>query len=298
MLHQIWTDEPYVYAATSSGLDIIDIATEQRQSFATNSSGYTTVWSSSTQVFLGSSAGVKVLNKQSIGPLELSSKVTDYVRVPRITSDDIRYIHGNEDKLICCTAEGVDTVHRPGYGVSSTSVSGANKCFVTHNYDHFYYTVSGVDWQLCRIDYTGGGWTTPDVVYTTGSGFLENSTRINDIYVTGHTSVSGVNNTIFLAADDAVYVYDEDSKASLKLTTAFPLAGTSSNYTSVWADSFANIETGSVYVGTTGSGAALSVYNLEHSTLTDSYLIDQEGSTEEFLDAEDIVDININIAGS
>ena len=43
-LLQIWTDESYVYAATTSGLDIIDLETEQRAHFLSRQGGYTSVW--------------------------------------------------------------------------------------------------------------------------------------------------------------------------------------------------------------------------------------------------------------
>ena len=74
------------------------------------------------------------------------------------------------------------------------------------------------------------------------------------------------------------------------------LAGRSKNFTSVWADPNANIETAQMYVGSRGTGAALSVVDLAHNVLIDSYLIDKQGDLGEFLDSEDIIDINVNDA--
>ena len=210
-LNQIWTDDKYVYAATISGLDVISIETEQRQSFATNSNGYSTVWSDNEEIFVGTTnAGIKSFNQFSIGPSEIVNFIKEYVRTPFITSNSVRYIHGNLNKLICCTVKGVDIIRRDSHYITHTTISGATKCFVTPNYDYYYYTVSGsTSWTLNRLNGNTGDWTTPDVVYTTGSGFLLNATRIKDFYVTEHTSVSGANNTIFMITDTGAHVYDE-----------------------------------------------------------------------------------------
>ncbi len=212
-LNQIWTDNKYVYAATISGLDVVSIETEQRQSFASNSNGYSTVWSDNNEIFVGTTtAGIKFFNQASIGPAELVSYLVTYVRAPDITSNDVKYIHGNANKLICCTVKGVDIIRRNSHYITHTTISGATKCFVTPNFDYYYYTVSGVDnWTLNRLNGNTSDWVLPDMIYTTGSGFLAGSTRINDFYVTEHTSVSGAYNTLFIATDLGVYAYDEGS---------------------------------------------------------------------------------------
>jgi hypothetical protein len=80
-------------------------------------------------------------------------------------------------------------------------------------------------------------------------------------------------------------------------TTYNILSGTSSDYNSIWADANANINTGKFYVATTGSGAALSVVDLQLKTLADSYTLYNMGINKEFLNSEDIVDINVSIMG-
>lgn len=76
-------------------------------------------------------------------------------------------------------------------------------------------------------------------------------------------------------------------------TTYSILAGSSRTFTAIWADLDANIETAKFYVGSAGSGASFSVVNLASKALTDSYLIDKKGDYNEFLDSEDITDINV-----
>lgn len=216
MPNQIWTDDSYVYIATISGLDIVSIETEERQSFIIYEGGCSTVWSDNTNIFVGTTTfGIKYFSQSDIGPEDITSCLMDYVMYPDLTSDIIRYIHGNSNKLICCTVEGVDIIRRDTHYITHSNILGVNKCFVTPNHDYYYYTVSGTvssgtaPWYLYRLNGNKSDWTTPDIVYTTGSGFLLESSSINDIYVTEHTSISGLNNTVFVATDDGVHVYDE-----------------------------------------------------------------------------------------
>lgn len=71
------------------------------------------------------------------------------------------------------------------------------------------------------------------------------------------------------------------------------IAGSSVNYTSVWADSNSSINNGKVYIGTKDSGGALSVINLSDKTLSDFYKIDRKGRFNETLDSEYIDDVNV-----
>ena len=75
------------------------------------------------------------------------------------------------------------------------------------------------------------------------------------------------------------------------------LGGISTDYSSVWADPTANIQSGNVYVGTTGSGSAFSVVALEHNVLIDCYSTTLSGSWKESLEGEEIKDINVSTLG-
>lgn len=220
-LRQIWTDTDYVYAATSSGLDVINIATEQTQSFASEPAGYNTVWADEDYVFVGTTnSGIKFLAKSAIGPADISSELTIYAQSPDLVSNNVKYVHGNSTKLICCTLDGVNIIRRDSHYITKATVSGASKCFVTPDYDYFYYLVSGTnDWTLNRLNENRSDWYNADIIYTTGSGFLENVTEIKDFYVTEHTSTSGNYNTLFLATDNGAYVYDEFTTDYLIFTT-------------------------------------------------------------------------------
>lgn len=86
--------------------------------------------------------------------------------------------------------------------------------------------------------------------------------------------------------------YDLDFVATVP--TFRVLAGTSKNFSSIWADPTANIKTAQMYVGTKGSGAAFSVIDMKSKVLIDSYKIDKVGRYGEALENEDTVDINVS----
>ena len=220
-LNQIWTDENYVYAATSNGLNIIDIETEE---IIANeySYSYTTVWANTDTVFLGTNGyGIKSLAKSIIAPGEIFVGLNNYVSEPDITNNNIDYLHGNYHKLMCCTISGVDIIGLDTHYITHTTISaGAKKCFVAEN-DKFYYTVLGTTHQyIHRLDSNNRDWITPDHTYTTGSLFLSSASGINDMYVTTGTSLSGSeHNTLFVATDYGVHIIDEGSMDYAVYTT-------------------------------------------------------------------------------
>ena len=210
-LNQIWTDETYVYAATSVGLKIVDIETENVVSNE-YSYAYTTVWANNDTIFLGTSeSGIKSLDKSFIVPGEIYTGLIDYVSEPDITNNDVKYLHGNYHKLMCCTISGVDIIGLDTHYITHTTITGgAKKCFAAEN-DKFYYTISGTDnWYLHRLDSNTGDWIIPDHTYTTGVTSLSSASGINDIYVTAGTSLAGSEyNTLFVASDYGVHIIDE-----------------------------------------------------------------------------------------
>ena len=212
-LNQIFTDNNFVYAATVSGLDIVSIETELSYSFTPYLDGYSTVWASDDNVYLGTaSGGIKRLTKEHISSGDLSSYIEDYVSVPDLTSNNVRYIHGNDTKLICCTNYGVDIIRRDNSYITHTYGINVTKCFVTPKHDYYYYiSYDGDESSINRLNQNISDWTDPEVVYTIGHTFLSDITDINDICVTEHTSLVGDNNTIFLATDLGALIYDEGS---------------------------------------------------------------------------------------
>ena len=218
-IYQIWVDD-YVYAATSDGLEIYDTVSESLYSYVTYSGGFNTVWANDDKVFVGTTdAGVKYINKTCISgsvvsPYDLYTCLNDFSGLTyyhELTSNNIRYIHGNSDVLCMITDSGVDVVKiDPQSYRSYTTISGAKKCFMTAA-GKFYYTISGTEWSLNRVDSCLYDWSVPDYSYITGSGILPATEKINDIFITENTASDGVSNTIFCATSSGVYIIDGGS---------------------------------------------------------------------------------------
>jgi hypothetical protein len=290
VLKQVWVDDSYVYAATVSGLDITDIESEQRYAKVTYSGGFTTTWADDDKVYLGTNTnGVKYINKTCISgsvldPIELVTCLTNYIEQP-LTSDEIRYIHGNDGFLMFCTSIGVDVIKKEPHGYRSyTTISGAKKCFMTSTGKCYYSTLSGASWELNRVDISLTDWSTPDYVYGVP---LISSNEITDMFVTEGTASDGVSNMLMVPTSSGVYVIDEsDSFLETYYTHPGILAGTSNHFTSVWAYN------NKMYVA---SSDAFSVVNLATGALTDCYTQTLGGNNNEPLIGDDIVDINANM---
>lgn len=295
ILNQIWTDEDYVYAVTNIGLDIIDITTESKIGYIEYDTGFSTVWANDDRVFLGTTSGINYINKTCISgtpelPVDLAACLINYSNPYGITDDDIQYIHGSGDTLlICCTSLGVD-VYWGDYGYrSSATFPGARKCFMTSTGKFYYIVDKGNEWELNRVDSEKWDWTIPDYSYVTGSGILHEGFSINDIFVTEATASGGVDNTLFVATSSGVYIIDEGN-LGYEFLDSTVLAGTDDNFTAIWVDADASLTAGRMY---TASPSALSVINITDKTLVDAYTTTRKGAANEYLQQEDVVDINI-----
>ena len=76
------------------------------------------------------------------------------------------------------------------------------------------------------------------------------------------------------------------------MTTISGLAGTSENFTSIWAEPDAGISSGRFQVASRGLGAALSIMNIDDNTLYDYYnTTTASGRANEVLDSNKTVDL-------
>jgi len=216
-VYQVWTDSDYVFVATTSGLDIYDVNDDSDRYAYITYSGFNTVWANDDKVFTGTTnSGVKYIDKTCISgsvgsPYDLTTCLNDLSGLTyyhELTSDNILYIHGSGDTLCMVTDSGVDVVKiDPQSYRSYTTISGAKKCFMASK--KLYYTVSGVEWSLNRIDSCLGDWSVPDKSYMTGGGILPAGKKINDVFITESTASDGVSNTIFCATTSGVYIICE-----------------------------------------------------------------------------------------
>ncbi len=211
-LNQIWSDSAYVYVATTEELSIVDIESELKYAYIDGN--FNTVWANDDKIFLGTGTGIKYLYKtcisgSTINPYDLVDCIHNYTPPYGTTSNNVRYIHGNDDFIMWCTDLGVDVYKLEPNGYRSyIEISGAEKAFMT-SANKFYYTASGTEWALNRVNSTLVNWTTPDYSYATGGDIIESGIDINDVFITESTSSDGTSNTVFIATSNGTYIIDE-----------------------------------------------------------------------------------------
>jgi len=217
LLNQIWTDDTYVYAATTDGLNIIELLSEMAYAHVTYSGGFNSVWSDDDKVYLATSGtGVKYVEKVCISgsvssPYELSTCLVDYLNTPEILSDYVKYLHGNSGHMMFGTASGIN--YRgpdPYYQRAKSPASIAEKVFITSTGKMYYTTVSGNVWSVNVKNADNQDWSVPDKIYETGTFLINAGVDILDIFVTEGTSDTGINNTIFVATSSGIFVIDEE----------------------------------------------------------------------------------------
>lgn len=305
MLKQIWADDNYVYVAndtTISGFVIIEIESELNYAYADIACN--TVWANEDRVFIGTTNGIKWLYKTCISgstdsPYDLSSCLYTYSLKHGASGQNILYLHGYSNKwFVFCTSSGVDVYKfEPQSYRSTASLTGAQKCFMTST-GKFYYTVSGVQWSLNRVDSSTMDWTDPSRAYITGSGIFGAELRINDMFVTEFTSQTNTDNVIFAATSSGIYVIDEydlnynkyDIESNTVSGTINLLKGDSNNFVAIWAAADAGLSNGKFYAA---SRSALNIIDLENQEVYDYYTQTYGGRAQEILTSDDIEDINV-----
>ena len=291
LLKQIWTDDTYVYAATSDGLNIVELASELAYAHVTYYDGFNSVWTDANRVYLATPAsGVKYIEKACISgsiasPYELITCLTGYLNEPDILSDQVRYLHGNSGHMIFSTASGVNYRGAdPYYQRAETGIKLARKVFITPSGKMYYTTWDGSTWKINIKNADNQDWTIPDKTY-------EITEDVLDMFISERAFL----NTIFVATTSGVYVIDESTDVTdVYYTGVSGLAGTSNIFTAIWADSNADQNNGKMYVLSWGSGTALSVLNLEEKELYDYYTQDFGGRAEETLTDTDTRDLNVD----
>ena len=196
----IWTQEPYVYRATSSGVDIYNINTEMRIAAADYTDGINSVWANDTYLYIATSnSGILWLPVSSVsGTYDLTNQLSIYRGYPNITDNDVTYLHGNGNYLCVTTAAGVDNINLTTNSGIYTTISGANKCHQAAD-GTFYYIKNKL-----RVMYNNtSNWTSPDYTYPSG-GIIPADITINDIYI-----ADGTPNILLIATSSGVVVIEE-----------------------------------------------------------------------------------------
>ena len=199
----IWTVDPYVYQATSSGLNVHDLSSEALINFISFAGGVNSVWANDQYVYIATT--VSGIYRSTVTTITgTSAAFNPYKTYPDITDNEVNYLHGNGDFLCASTVSGVDRYRiSDGYRVSESGTD-AQKCYQTSVGD-YYYAVNLTDSTELHAVYSGGGGYT----YTSGPENIIVSTSIADIYVTEGTSRYDAANVIFLATSSGAYVIEE-----------------------------------------------------------------------------------------
>lgn len=221
-VRQIWSDENYIYTSTVSGLNVYDIDTERTYAYALWDTGFNTVWANDDRVFVGTiDDGIKYINKSCINgdvynPYNITSCLNDFSGLTyysTLTSDNIRYIHGYNDVLLCITISGIDVVKLDPQSIRSyTVIDNGYKGFMTST-GKFYYVISasGITNSLHIKNNYLTDWTYPDSSYIVGSGIFESGITLNDIFVVENTATDGSSNMLYIATSSGIYTIDESN---------------------------------------------------------------------------------------
>jgi hypothetical protein len=222
-LYQIYTDENYVYAAYSEGLDVIDLFLEAKVAYADHKYGFTSVCGDSDRVYLGTlTSGIKYIDKTCISgsysyPYDLTDCLNDFDGPYNPSSDRIRSLFLRDNNLSVVTLEGIDIIGmEPGREYhSSTTSSGIIRSFLTSKRELYYIihdstTMSGV----AKIGLISHDWDYPDTFYSAGDSFLSGEMVVKDIFVTTNTAEDSQNNTLFVATSSGIFILDEGSGES------------------------------------------------------------------------------------
>lgn len=148
----IWTVDPYIYKATSSGVDVFDFDSTDFIATIFHPAGVNSVWADDDYVYMATpDAGVyrATVSGFSAGP---------YKQYPDLLSNNVLYLHGSGDYLAIATVSGVDSYRISTDDRISTTISGIpDKCYQTAGQEHYFY-VNGSDTLFVGTYYSIYNW--------------------------------------------------------------------------------------------------------------------------------------------
>ena len=134
--NNIWTQSPYIYRPTASGLSVFDLSSESLVNFAEVGGGVKSVWADDTTVYAGTTySGVYT---GAVSTVSGSFSLSPYKVFPDVLSNEITYLHGKGNYLCVASSAGVDKYNTTTAFRDSTVVSGVNKCFQTSDGTYYY----------------------------------------------------------------------------------------------------------------------------------------------------------------
>ena len=202
LYYNVWTNDPFIYKATTSGINIYELETTSLLNFIDH---YNTscVWANDDYMYV--STTISGIYRCEASTVTGTVNLEQYKQYPEITNNYVYYIHGGGDYFCATTESGVDHYDfTTGSGIYIT-LSGVSKCFQTEQGGFYYaYNPSGEDSELHVVYDNTSNWNIETVgyIYTIGN-------SINDIYVAEKTSRYGDGNILFIATSSGVTVIEE-----------------------------------------------------------------------------------------
>jgi len=215
VLYQVWQDQAYAYAVTSSGLDIFDIISTNKVSSITYRDGFSTIWGNDSTIYLGTlDDGIKYIEKATFSPGDLGANLKNYDYYYNTSSSEINYLHGANNTLAVVTPSGIDVLNNGPNGYKSTTDNAnVTKCFLTSKNELYYIVQETGDFDgVFKMNSVLCDWSAPDVSYVQGVSFIPAEAGVTDIFITENTSEVPSANTLFLATTKGAFILDEGTK--------------------------------------------------------------------------------------
>lgn len=200
--YNTWTNDPYIYKATISGINVYDLEMGSLLNFIDYENA-SSVWANDDYMYMATS--ISGIYRCDVLTVTGTVSLIPYKQYPDITDNHVYCIHGNGDYLCATTISGVNHYDlTTGSGIYTT-LSGVSKCFQTERGEFCYtYTLQSVNSELHVIYDNTTNWDRESTgyIYTT-------TNDINDLHVTEKTSRYSDGNVIFLATISGAVVIEE-----------------------------------------------------------------------------------------
>ncbi len=214
ILYEIHSDNNYTYAATSTGIEIIDIVSELPVCSGIRTGGFNSIAGNDETIYMGTNnSGIFCFDKVDVSTGDISSYIYSLNSLYLPSSNNIRSLSINGNDLAVVTDIGMDIIGmaRGKEFKGSTTASGIFKSFLTSKKE-VYYLENTPGYALCKHSPYSCNWDRPGEKYVPKKSFLEWEVTLNDLFITENTTKNKKQNTIFLTTSSGIYVYDEESK--------------------------------------------------------------------------------------
>jgi hypothetical protein len=260
---KVYIDDEYYYKGVNNLLEIYSIETRTIIKTLTCESSITHIWSNGSYIFLATDGGVLYVDKQGF------NYIVEYKQYPEITSNMVNCIDGGDGCLLFSTFSGIDFFDEFGCRCYTSGIR-TNKCFYLNRREIYYSNKN----NIYRSNPSSENLVS-DVIFTTGSGVLSESSKILDF------KVSKINNeyNFFVLTDLYLYAIDSYGYKTIEYDNMFKI---DLDYNTTRTNGKLYITTNSSYI----------VVNMSDDSIYDMYRVDFAGRSGDTLYKSLILDSN------